>query len=222
MCGRFSFTSTAEARWVRERFASRLPPDVPGPRWNIAPTDPVLAIGVNGRSARCAEVLRWDLFARRSPLVNVRAETALDRPVFRRLLERAQGRVLVPADCFYEWLHAENPGQPKVPLRYGLEDGSVFAFAGVRSRTGCAIFTTAANELIEPVHDRMPVMVDNLDEEAAWLDPRLDAASAVTLLDALPSTRMRAERASSRVNDPRSEGPQLWRADRAPAAPTLF
>ncbi len=222
MCGRFSFTDSRGAPWARERFGAPLPQDVPGGRWNIAPTDPVLTIGVDRTGARCAEMLRWDLFARRPPVINVRSETALERPAFRRLLDRAHGRVLVPADGFYEWLHAEQASQPKLPMRYSLKDGSVFAFAGVRSQTGCAIFTTAANELIAPVHDRMPVIVDDRDEEAAWLDPRLDAASAVTLLDALPASRMRAKRASSRVNDVRNDGPKLWQPDATPATATLF
>lgn len=219
MCGRFSFTDPRGSDWVRERFDVVEPPDRPPSRFNIAPTDPVLTVGTDERAERCAEVLRWDLFARRPPVINIRSETVLGRTGLRRLLERSHSRVLVLADGFYEWLHAEAPRQPKLPMRFHLPGQPAFAFAGVRTRAGCAIFTTSANELVRPVHDRMPVILDDHDEEAAWLDPRLDAAAAAAMLDRLPATRMHAERASRRVNDVRAEGPELWESD--PPAPAI-
>lgn len=225
MCGRISYSGHVDEGWVGERFGVVAAPEKLSSRFNIAPTDPVIAVA-SDRGQRRAQVLRWDLFGRRPPLINIRSETALRRPAFRRLLEEASSRVLVLADGFYEWLHAEAPGQPKMPLRFHVRNQAVFAFAGVRSREGCAIFTTAPNELVAPVHNRMPVILDDRDQEAAWLDTSVDVVIAAELLDALPAARMRVERASSRVNDVRADGPALWEADpavsAAPAAASLF
>lgn len=215
MCGRFSFTDTPDSRWVRELLRRPRPAGPPAGRWSIAPTNPVLTIGADREGERCSEVLRWDLFGRRPPLINIRGETALERPAFRRLLDHAYGRVLGAADSFYEWLHAERPDQPKLPIRYTLDDGSVFAFAGVRSKAGCALFTTTANQLIAPVHDRMPVILDDPGEEAAWLNPTLAAPEAARLLDALPSARMSAHRASTQGNNVPADGPELWNPEPA-------
>jgi putative SOS response-associated peptidase YedK len=225
MCGRISYSDQVDPRWVRERFGVSVAPEQLSSRFNIAPTDPVMAVARDDGQRR-AEVLRWDLFGRRPPLINIRSETALERPAFHRLLESAGTRVLVLADGFYEWLHAEAPGQPKLPLRFHLRERAVFAFPGLRSREGCAIFTTTPNDLVAPVHDRMPVILDNRDEEEAWLDPTVDAGIAAELLDPLPAERMQVLRASSRVNDVRADGAALWEAE-APTAPasvpaTLF
>lgn len=222
MCGRFSFTDPPGSRWVRERFDVAEPPERPSARYNIAPTDPVLTVGTDRRGERCAEMLRWDLFGRRPPVINIRCETALRRPAFRRLLVRSHSRVLVLADGFYEWLHAEAPRQPKLPLRFHVPGQPAFAFAGVRTQTGCAIFTTAANQLVRPVHDRMPVILDDQAQEADWLDPQLDAVATATLLDPLPAARMHAERASSRVNNVRADGPKLWEPDPPATTASLF
>ena len=213
VCGRISYGDQGSS-WVSERFGAAVEPEQLSSRFNIAPTDPVIAI-VSNDGQRRGEVLRWDLFGRRPPVFNIRSETAVQRPPFRRLLERASSRVLVLADGFYEWLHAEAPGQPKMPVRFHLRDQAVFAFAGVRSRDGCAIFTTAPNELVAPVHDRMPVLLDGPEQEQAWLDAGVDAISAAELLDPLPAARMYVKRASSRVNDVRADGPELWEADPA-------
>lgn len=241
MCGRFSLTDP-DPRLLQERFDAAPPADLaavrsvpeprsddrssPGilePRFNVAPTQNVLAIGAGDGGRRQALVLRWDLFpgnggARsRGPLINIRAETALGRPAFRRLLDRAGTRVLVPADAFYEWLAAERPRQPRVPMRFHLRDEALFAFPAIRTRpvdgpAGVAIFTTAPNPLVAPVHDRMPVILDSREEEAAWLDQSLDAEAAVALLDTLPAERMAVAPASTALNDARNEGPELWEA----------
>lgn len=150
------------------------PAEPPGPEGGTSrPPVPCSRSALIARGSAARRCCGGTLFGRRPPVINIRGETALERPAFRRLLDHAYGRVLVPAESFYEWLHAERPDQPKLPIRYALDDGSVFAFAGVRSKAGCALFTTAANELIAPVHDRMPVILDDPGEEAAWLSPTL-------------------------------------------------
>lgn len=213
MCGRFSFTDNPDARWLRERFGASLTTgELPGPRWNIAPTDPLITVGADDDGSRAVQVLGWGLWGRRPPLINVRSETALQRRSFRALLERVHTRVLIPADGFYEWLRSERPGGARLPVRFSVDAGRVFAFAGVRCGEGCAMFTTAANGVVGPAHNRMPVILER-HEEASWLDPGVDARAAVEMLDALPDGRMNAHRASRRVNDVRADGPDLWNAD---------
>jgi len=93
---------------------------------------------------------------------------------------------------------------------------------GCAPKPGCALFTTTANELIAPIHDRMPVILDDPGEEAAWLNPTLAASEAARLLDALPSARMSAHRASAQVNNVRADGAELWNPEPETSSPALF
>jgi len=223
MCGRYSFTGRPDSRWLGERFAAAPgSAEPPPPRWNIAPTAPVLVIGADQDGGRTSHVLRWDLHGKRPPTINLRSETALTRRWLAKLLGDPRSRVLIPSDGFYEWMHPEAPDQPKSPLRFFTPDEPVFAFAGVRSADGCALFTTTPNDLVRPVHDRMPVILDDRDQEQLWLSPGLDAPTAHALLDPLPAVAMEAAPVSSRLGDVRADGPELWEPDPPPAATRLF
>ena len=167
-------------------------------RFNVAPTEEVPAI-VEDRRGRRGQLLRWGLvpaWARQLntglTLINARAETVASSRVYRGLVERASHRCLVLADGFYEWVAAEDPKQPRVPLRFSLASGASFCFAGLwttwRSEVrSCSVLTTVANELVAPVHDRMPVVLAEPAAWEAWLDPGLVAQDVAALLAPLPA-----------------------------------
>jgi putative SOS response-associated peptidase YedK len=213
MCGRF--TLTAPARALAELFDLA---DLPAlaPRYNVAPTQPVLAVRHAGEARREVVRLRWGLVPSWADdlrigarLLNARAETAAEKPAFRTALARR--RCLVPADGFFEWRSA---GGKKQPLWFRLRDGRPFALAGLWERwqaaegvlvESCAVLTTEANELVRPVHERMPVILEPSRYDA-WLDPHF------TRTDLLRpwwrpwcAADMIAEPVSAHVNNPRHD-----------------
>jgi putative SOS response-associated peptidase YedK len=129
------------------------------------------------------------------------------KPTFRDAFRRR--RCLIPADGFFEW---EKVGTGKQPYHFHLADGAPFAFAGIWEETGdqpaCAIITTEANELVRPVHDRMPVIVPR-EQFGLWLDPdQHQAAEMLPLLVPYPAERMSAVAVSTRVNSAKYDGPE--------------
>src|SRR5437660_3197543 len=213
MCGRYGM-SVSPPR-LSERFPHVDFPLTIEPRYNIAPTQDVLAIRDLGDGAR-AELVRWGIAlpagdSARS-LINVRSETALGAGFFRRLLE--EDRVLLPASHFYEWA-GHGPGRH--PLLILPRDG-LLAFAGLRGRwtdqrTGrsvpaVTILTCPPNDLIRPFHDRMPVILDPAAWDV-WLDPRSGFEQLAALLAPCPPGWLETRPASRLVNDPRREGPEL-------------
>jgi putative SOS response-associated peptidase YedK len=147
-------------------------------------------------------------------MINARAETLMDKPAFRGLL--ATHRCLIPADGFYEW--QQGGDGERQPLDVGLRSGELFAFAGLWSAwkdqeaddwlRSCTIITTAPNELVAKVHDRMPVILRR-EHEATWLDPELPVDHTLELLVPFPSERMSAREVSPLVNSVANEGPEL-------------
>jgi putative SOS response-associated peptidase YedK len=220
MCGRYTLTSTDPAV-IRARFgldeSAKLTEE---PRYNIAPTDPVLAIRRAKAGRREAGRLRWGLVPgrwaeRRSgpPLINARAETLRSQPAFAESFR--ERRCLIPADGFYEWLDDE---RGKTPVWVSRPDDELFAFAGVwaalpaRDGSGdlhsCAIVTCEPNELIRPIHDRMPVVL-SADGEAPWLDPDLGEDDLISLLVPAPGDLLAVREVGDAVNDVRDDGPHL-------------
>jgi putative SOS response-associated peptidase YedK len=121
-------------------------------------------------------------------------------------------RCLIPADGFYEWV---TEGKKKRPRRFTLQSGEPFAFAGLwdlwigekQKLVTCCMITTAANELVRPVHDRMPVIVPP-ENYAEWLDPETPEARLLSLLKPYPADAMRVSEASAAVNSPKNDGPE--------------
>jgi putative SOS response-associated peptidase YedK len=224
MCGRYTVTQV-DGRLIADRFGVRetaVERETLG-RFNVCPTERVLAVCADG-GAPAARSLRWGLvppWARRlgggyEP-INARAETVTTRRPFTELAGRAERRCLVVADGWYEWLRDERPRGPRVPFRYTVDGGEVFAFAGVWDvrRVGgeevasTAILTTTANDACAPVHDRMPCILATLETEAAWLSPHVDAAAAVELLVPLDAARTTGAPANPAVNRAGVEGSEL-------------
>lgn len=214
MCGRF--TLTAELGQLEDRFAFQAAELTYSPSYNIAPSQSVLA--VIGEEQNRAGYLRWGLvpawakgpeMGRR--LINARSESAADKPSFRTAFRRR--RCLILADGFYEW---RRTGKIKQPLYIRLQSRQPFAFAGLwevwRDATKtplytCTILTTAANTLMQPIHERMPVILDPA-AEAAWLDPHLTSPpDLLPLLQPYAPEVMEAFAVSSQVNSPRYNTP---------------
>ena len=220
MCGRYSLTDPDPAR-LRARF--ELPERVEireEPRYNIAPTDPVLAIRRGEDGERDAGRLRWGLLPGRwaeekgqRPLINARAESIAEQAAFAESFR--ERRCLIPADGFYEWLSDE---QGKRPVWLSRPDGDPFAFAGLWAALprkdgrgtiySCTIVTTRPNDVIRPIHDRMPAVLAP-EVEAAWLDPEAAVDELRELLVPAPDDALVAREVADHVNDVRRDGPEL-------------
>jgi putative SOS response-associated peptidase YedK len=217
MCGRYSLIDP-DPRLLRFRFGLRESVEIDQPpRYNIAPTDPVLAIRVDERGERDMGILRWGLIPHYTdpdafdrPLINARAETVAEAPAFRDAF--ATHRCLILADGFYEWRETETGKRPVWITRPGREP---FAFAGLWGRTrrgdgssvhSCAIVTCPPGEVVAPIHDRMPVILPE-EAESRWLRP--DAAEGELLDLLVPTDELEVTEVSDAVNDVRQDGPAL-------------
>jgi putative SOS response-associated peptidase YedK len=225
MCGRFTATFV-EPQKIAARFAVRepaIPAETLG-RFNVCPTEQVLAVCATPAEGRAARDLRWGLVPpwartlRAGPEpINARAETLLDKRLFAPLLARADRRCLVIADGWYEWLRPERPRGERVPFRYTVDGGAPFAFAGLWDErrvdgerlASVTVLTTSANAVCAPVHDRMPCVLASEEAEAAWLAPEVDAESALELLTELAAARTAASPANPAVNRAGVEGAEL-------------
>ena len=222
MCGRYTLTQVTDlervfpdvAEWTEDArsFLQR-------PHYNIAPGQPVLTVVRQGdrlmaRTMRWGFIPHWAREARTGyRMINARAEGLARRPAFRFAFR--SHRCLIPADGFYEWMRV--PGErTKVPVHIRRKDDRPFAFAGLysvwrdpegRRHWTVTIVTTAPNELLRPIHNRMPVILDPA-VYARWLDPELrDPDRLIRLLRPYPADRLQAYRVSRRVNSPTYDAP---------------
>ena len=214
MCGRFTLIAPGEA--IAELFQLS---DVPTlvPRYNIAPTQPVAAVRLSQSStARELTYFHWGLIPRwakdpkiGSRMINARSETAAEKPSFRAAFKYR--RCLVPADGFYEWQKV-NGG--KQPVRIQMKSGRPFAIAGLWEHwistdgseiESCTLLTTDPNDLLRPVHNRMPVLVDPADFDI-WLDSKTYPGPDIQkLLRPYSDDEMTFYPVSTHVNNPRNE-----------------
>jgi putative SOS response-associated peptidase YedK len=155
-------------------------------------------------------VPRWASDAKKAP-INARAETAADKPFFADCLRHR--RCLVPTDGFYEW---QRQGKHKRPFAFRLWDDRPFAFAGLWDVWGSppgtlatfCILTTEANELVRPVHDRMPVIVPR-ERYGLWLSREVqEPAELAPVLRPYPADAMHVTPLRPTVNDPKNDGPE--------------
>lgn len=213
MCGRFSFASPPEV--VAEVFGLSEVPSLQ-PRYNIAPTQQVVALRSESGKRRLVP-LRWGLipawakdYSIGARLINARAETVREKPAFRSAF-RAR-RCLILADGFYEW--ARHGGARK-PFFVTFQDQRPFALAGLWERwagagqavESCTILTTTPNEVVAPLHDRMPVILPPPAFDL-WLDPAVGEPGRLhQLLRPHPAAGMTAWPVSPRVNNPRVDNP---------------
>ncbi|TXK70642.1 SOS response-associated peptidase [Paenibacillus sp. N3.4] len=214
MCGRYTITVTLDELLLRYdisyNYSARY-----SPKYNVAPGQLIMAVIHDGEKNKLGE-LRWGLIPEWAKddksayqMLNARAETLADKPAFRKPLERK--RCLIPADSFYEW---KGTGKQKQPMRIMLRSQEVFSIAGLYDTwvspegnriSTCTVITTAANELVADIHDRMPVILTK-ESEALWLDRSIkDVAVLRPLLQPYPTDDMLAYPVSSRVGNVRND-----------------
>jgi putative SOS response-associated peptidase YedK len=205
MCGRFTLKTAPHVK-LPGVYTSDLPFEA---RYNIAPTQEVFVIADLGHGLELTKLL-WGIPARSTDarlLINARSETIDTKPSFADSFRKR--RCLVLADGFFEWKHS---GRAKQAYYIYLNDKSAFAFAGIwdswGSQKSCAIITTTANSAMEPIHQRMPVILPP-ETYRIWLDPRTDVASLKELLVPFPATMMSSHPVSTAVNSAQNEGAQL-------------
>jgi putative SOS response-associated peptidase YedK len=224
MCGRY--TLHADAEQIIRRFLIGRGPGGLAPRFNVAPTQEIGVIRFR-EGQREIVPMRWGLIpswatdpAVGQRMINARAETLSGKPSFRNALRHR--RCIIPADGFYEW--RKDPGG-RTPIYLRPRDGRTFALAGLwdtwispggEALDSFTIITTAANDLVATLHDRMPAILRPADE-TLWLDPAVtDPAIVEPLLATYPAAEMVAHPVSTRVNSPRFDDPAC--IDPAPEA----
>lgn len=216
MCGRYALYGPQSR--LRDQFG--VEPANLEERYNIAPSQdaPIVRCGADG--ARELISARWGLLpswakepGKLAQPINAKVETAGEKPMFRHAFKRS--RVLVPASGFYEWVPVARYKQPYFIRPVGGE--ALFGFGGLlehwESLEGAvltfAILTTAANELMRPIHDRMPVII-RPEDYAAWLDPDVTDAHLVReLAGEYPSAGMEVYPVGRAVGNPRAQGERL-------------
>jgi putative SOS response-associated peptidase YedK/very-short-patch-repair endonuclease len=217
MCGRYTLTDP-DPRLLRFRFGLTESAEIDQPpRYNVAPTDPVLAIRLDEEHRPEPGVMRWGLIPHYADpdsfdrlLINARAETVAEAPAFRDAF--LTHRCLIVADGFYEWREEETGKQPVWITR---PERDPFAFAGLWAEArrpdgssvhSCAIVTCGPGEVVAPIHDRMPVILDR-EVESAWLHPEGGREELQGLL--VPTDELEVTEVSDAVNDVRQDGPAL-------------
>jgi putative SOS response-associated peptidase YedK len=214
VCGRYALS--AEASELVEAFDVPLPDFEVRPRYNIAPSQQAPVVAEDRRGRRMG-LLTWGLVPEWQDepgkgFINARSESVLEKPSFRDAVERR--RCLVPADGFYEW---KAEGKSKHPFWIHPEGGGLLSFAGIwerwsrpgmESRHTFAILTMPASLEVEPVHDRMPVVVLASDR-LAWLDRETDGKTALALVRGRPAPHLVCRPVSTRVNRPKEDDPGL-------------
>jgi putative SOS response-associated peptidase YedK len=215
MCGRLLVrTPTQETARI---FRTAGVPPASKPRFNLAPTAGVLCVRFNPADGlRHLGLLHWGLIplwakerAIGNKLINARSETITEKPAFKEAFE--QRRCLIPADGFYEWQKTPDSKQPFAILPAEGSEPPLFAFAGLWERwrdpvsreivRSCTIVTGPANDLMQPIHARMPIILDAC-HWAKWLGeaPASRAELRTMLVTPFPSARMRAYAIGTRVN----------------------
>lgn len=216
MCGRFA--QRTDPKRLAQAFNVAEVPNIE-PRYNIAPTQDILSVRASA-DGRELVFYKWGLIpswakdaAIGARLINARSETVTEKPAFRQAFK--QRRCIIPADGFYEW---QRTAGRKQPFYFRMRDESPFGFAGLWERwkgegrkaiNSCTILTTEANEVLRPVHDRMPVILHPEDYEL-WLDSDVRKQELVKeLLRPFPAEEMEGYAVSASINSPRNQGAEL-------------
>ena len=217
MCGRYSLVPTES---LAARFDIQQQQLTLVPRYNVAPSQSMPVV-VRNSPNRLVE-MQWGLIPSWSKepraqfsTINARAETITKSPVFRGPFKSR--RCLVPASGFFEWQRTE---RGKQPFCIRLKDEDLFAFAGLydiwhdaegNELYSYTVITTTPNDLVASIHNRMPVILRQEDEDV-WLDKESDPAQLLALLKAYPADKMEAYPVSRDVNSPANEGAELMRS----------
>jgi putative SOS response-associated peptidase YedK len=220
MCGRFTLTATVDQLIDRFDIEFFLQEEAYNPSYNVAPSQSVLAV-INDGARNKMGFLRWGLIPPWAKdmsigykMINARAETLIDKPSFQNAYKKK--RCLIVADSFYEWKRIDS--KTKIPMRIKLKSNELFSMAGLwenwkspdgKSIYSCSVITTSPNELVQDIHDRMPVILKPEDEKY-WLDPSItDTTKLNPLLKPLDHDLMEAYEVSPLVNSPKNNSIKL-------------
>ena len=213
MCGRYSFAAVDEL--IEERFGVRVRTAIYKARYNCAPGQELAVIS----STDLGEIslFHWGLipsWARERSIgykmINAKSETILEKPSYKNAFRSR--RCLVPADSFFEW----QKDAEKNPYRILMKDERLFAMAGIWDRWtssdgeivhSFSILTTSPNELMNGIHDRMPVILNEADEKP-WLSPLSDS-ELLGMLKPYPAAKMKTYKISKLVNSPRNDSAEI-------------
>jgi putative SOS response-associated peptidase YedK len=223
MCGRY--TNTIGPEELNERFGVPMLGEQGTHRYNVTPTEQVLAI-VAPEGTPEARMLRWGLVPHWAKelrignrMINARLETVVTSSAYGPLIAKGSRRALQIADGYYEWLKAEQRGQPRQPFLFRVDGGIPFAFAALWTPArvqgqhveSVVLLTcdSSANRVAAAVHDRMPVILADAEAQRAWLDPSLDTQDVLALCGPLPQQRLSANPANPAVNKAGVDGPEL-------------
>jgi putative SOS response-associated peptidase YedK len=215
MCGRFNFLTHQEE--LRERFGIRKFEFDVNPRYNVTPSQKIATI-IQDQDVKLVG-MRWGLIPfwakelnSKYSMINARVETILEKRAYSKSFKK--WRCLIPATGFYEW---QKVGKKKKPMHIRFKSKELFAFAGIYNPwkaptdttvLSCSIVTTSPNKLLEPIHNRMPVILRKKDE-ATWINPELeDTKKLFGLLKPYLNRPLEAYEISTYVNKPGNEGPQ--------------
>jgi putative SOS response-associated peptidase YedK len=227
MCGRYTNTKAPEE--LDEHFGVPIRASQGTRRFNIAPTEEVLAIIAPHGQPR-AELMRWGLVPHwantlkgAQKMINARTESVTRSPAYRNLIGRGARRALQIADGYFEWLKAEQRTQTPQPFLFQVDGGQPFAFAALWTPAkiagewvhSLAMLTcdAAPNRVARQIHDRMPVILADRDAQRAWLDPEVNAEEALELCHAIDEHRLSATPANPALNNVNvPEGPELLSA----------
>lgn len=212
MCGRYTLFASVDE--IVERFmVDVFEEGIYEPSYNIAPSQQVIAIINDGSRNRLGK-LRWGLippWAKDEKIgyktINARGETIAEKASFRNAYRKK--RCIIPADSFYEW---QRDGNNKTPINIKLKDGGLFGLAGLweswKSPEGklvhsCTVITTESNEIMKPIHDRMPVILKP-ETEKIWLDPSIQEPEVLNqFIRPFDSEQMETFIVSNEVNSPK-------------------
>jgi putative SOS response-associated peptidase YedK len=222
MCGRYALHANPDV--VALQFGLEEAPEFKS-SYNICPGGDIAIVRLDREGRRVSRLNRWGLIPHwaKDPsignkLANARGESLLERPAFRDAFRH--WRCLVPASGFYEW---QSVAGRKYPWYFAPIDAQLFGFAGITSIwngiRSVSLITTTPNELMQPIHDRMPVIVAP-EDYAAWLDQA--AVDPMGLVRPYPAERMRAHPVSVRVNQPENDDASLVAETAGPAQSRLF
>ena len=217
MCGRFSLTK--EELEIEKRFNAKFYSNDLMKRYNVAPSQ--LSLVITNEKPGELQLFKWGLIPSwaKDPkigfmMINAKSETVFEKPAFKSLIRKR--RCLVISDGFYEWKVMS--AKKKQPFRIGMQDDKLFAFAGLWDAwtdkdsgeivPTFTILTTDANELVAPIHNRMPVLL-RPENESDWLNQKTEDSSLLALLKPFPEAQMKVYPVSELVNSPRNDSPQL-------------
>jgi putative SOS response-associated peptidase YedK len=210
-------------------------------RYNVAPTQEILTVRSSPLpeeaelGEREARLMRWGLVPRWAKdlkvgyrMINAKAENLTSSKAYGPLVGKFRHRCLIVADGFYEWMKAEDPKQPRQPWHFTVDGGAPFAFAGICTRKewedeedrgfddgwlySATIVTTEPNEVVAPVHNRMPMILGSPEAESTWLSTDLSVEDAVAMCGPLDASRMSSAPANPKLNKVgkgMGEGPEL-------------